>query len=166
MSGLSLSHSQYGESQYGTVQEPTDQDLSIRIGRVFFDTHVPPQPTVTVGETTAFTGTIERDGVGYFEARYNAARDYIARANESVETGTMKDGSGWFSEFHDDQTLLVRVTTGRDHRYVRDYWGVIVDGTDETNQVFGKTTITLTLLILAQEQEYDSRRDTYDEFGR
>jgi len=168
MTGLQYSRGQYTESQYGQEKRSASKDLSLRVGRLFFDTHVPPQPTVVIGESTAFTGTIERSGGegGNFDERYDTARNYIERANEGVITGTMKDGSPWFTETHGKQTLLVRIMSGADHRYLRDYWGVIVGGTDESQQVFGQAVMTVETLILARERDYDSRQAAYEAFGR
>lgn len=166
MTGIQLAGGAYTNGSYGKVIDPPARDLSFRIGRVYFDRLEPPMPTITIGEATTFRVGVERDRIAYFDERYAAVRDYVERANESVQSGTMRDGSPWFHESHGEQTLVVRIEAGDTHQYVRDYWGVIIGGSDETAQVFDHATMTVEVLALAGLDEYDNRIDVYEEFGR
>lgn len=169
MTGFALGSVAYGgqDAHYGEETPLTDPDITFLLGRSRADSLVPPIPDFTIGETTTFEVLFRPNGLPNHLGRYNQVRDRVMYANDgSVVTDTVYDSSPWYSENHNNETLVVKCNPGRDLAEVRGVWGIIRGGSDDTHFPGSGTTLSVTVYVLAELGEYDTRRDVTERFER
>lgn len=151
---------------YGT-DIPPPVDTSWLIGRSRVDGVLAPHPTITIGETSTFDAVIKADGgLSNHRYRYEQLRDRLAYASDTVTTGRTYDGTPWFRERHDRESLVVKIEPGRDTPATRGVWGIIERGADRTTLPDVAAQLSIDVFVLAEADEYPSREAVIDDLGR
>lgn len=169
MPGLGFGTAAYGaeDGYYGEVGQFKTPDHTFLLGRSRADGLIPPLPDVTIGEVTTYDLLFMPDGLPDHLGRYNQVRDRIMYANrDSVHTDTAFDSTPWYTERHRNETLLVRCEPGRDLDEVRPVWGIIRGGDDDTHFPGSGAALRVDVFVLADLDEYDTRREVRNRFER
>lgn len=169
MPGLTFGGSAYSSegAYYGEEGLRTSPDTTFLLGRSRADGLIPPLPDFTIGEITQFEVLFLPDGLPDHRGRYNQVRDRIMYANsDSVHTDTHFDSSPWFTERHQNETLLVRCDPGRDLDEVRPVWGLIRGGSDATHFPGSGATLSVDVYVLAELSDFETRREVRNRFER
>lgn len=170
MPGHAYGVSAYGgdASYYGKDTPVMTPDHTIRIGRSRADAVTVPMPEYTVGEETTFDLVFDsRSRIPHQIERYDQLRDRGMYANsESVITDTAFDGTPWFAESHPYETLLVDVEPGRDLAHVRGVWGILTGVEDDSEIPEQHARVSVTVFVLADRDEYETRYAVRREFER
>lgn len=153
-------------SSYGEIELRQSTDKGYVVGNVHADFVEPEMPTGVIGDEMQLTLGLSREGLPFFDDRYNQLRDYIEETTDQIITETAEDGTPWYSEPDKGLSNLVRCKPGKDAPYLRGYWGVITDGGDATNQPFAGASYNLTIFLLARLEEYDRPADVREKFER
>lgn len=151
---------------YGTVTEPPT-DTSWLIGRSRVDGIEGEHPTLTINETSTFNVVLTPQRLANHIGRYEQLRDRLMYASDTVTTGTTYDGRPWFTERHNDESLVVKVQPGRDRSLAtRGVWGIIVGGDDATTLPGTLARLSVDILVLAELRDYPNREAVIADLGR
>lgn len=151
---------------YGT-RTTAPEDTSWLIGRSRVDGIEGEHPTLMINETTTFRIVLTPHRLANHIGRYEQLRDRIFYADETVTTGTTYDGRPWFTERHNDESLVVKVQPGRDRSLgTRGVWGIIKGGDDATSLPADLARLSVDILVLADIRDYPTREAVIDDLGR
>lgn len=151
---------------YGTDPRPP-RDQTWIVGRSRADAIRPPHPNITIGETARFDFVFQQSGVGAHVERYEQLRDRIMYASDTVTTGRTYDGSPWFRERHNKESLVVKVEPGPDiEAAARGIWGIIEGGNDRTNLAQVSAEISVEIFVLAELDQYATREEVKNNLER
>lgn len=176
MTGLTLGGAggtAYGatDAVYGQTTPALTPDTTLLVGRSRADGLQPPTPDITIGDTTTFDLVFETGRhMPNAEDRYLQVRDRLHYANDdAITTDTMYDGTPWFTENHNRETLLVKVDPGRDIHDITPVWGVIAGGSDSTERAHRDgvaAQVAVDVFVLASAEDYDTRAEIRADFER
>lgn len=154
----------YGGIDGGGYGQPELRDIidrSIAVGRSRADGFDIPMPEFAIGETVSITlRFLNPDYGGGFPnhyKRYQQLRERLFYGVNSVTTGLMQDGSPWFLERHNRESVVVKVEPGVDTT-VPSVWGIITDFTDDTSLPEEMCVLEVDVFVLGKLDEYDDRR--------
>lgn len=152
----------YGGAYGGSYGEGHVLDLvdrSIAVGRTRADAFDIPMPEYAIGEEVSITLRFLGRGAGFVNhrERYEQLRERLFYGTNSVTTGMMQDGSPWFLERHNQESLVVKVVPGKDTT-VPAVWGVLTGFTDETSLPEEMCILEVDIFVLGKLEEYDDRR--------
>lgn len=154
----------YGGPNGGTFGRNYEVDLvdrSIAVGRTRADGFDIPMPEFAIGETVSITlRFVDSEQGGGFEdhyGRYKQLRERAFYGVNSVTTGMMQDGSPWFLERHNQESVVVKVVPGEDS-LVPAVWGIITDFADETSLPEELCVLSVDIFVLGKLEDYEDRR--------